>query len=221
LTSQEFARYWVHSEFLLVDGQKMSKSLGNFYTLRDLFGRGFTPESVRYLLASVPYRKGLNFTFDGLNSAKTAIERVRNFKLRVDTGKFAEGENESLRARAESAVARFRESMDDDLNTAEALAAVFEYLRDANTAIDSGEFRAANAAGANAVLRLFDQVFDVLKTAEHAGGISEAEIESLIGERAASKKSRDFKRADAIRNELLEKGVILEDTKDGVRWKRK
>ncbi|HKD09021.1 MAG TPA: cysteine--tRNA ligase [Bryobacteraceae bacterium] len=221
LTGKEFARYWVHSEFLLVDGQKMSKSLGNFYTLRDLFGRGFTPESVRYLLASVPYRKGLNFTFDGLNSAKTAIERVRNFKLRVDTGKFSEGENESLRARAESAVTRFRESMDDDLNTAEALAAVFEYVRDANTAIDSDEFRAANAAGANSVLHLFDQVFDVLKPAEHADGISESEIESLIAERAAAKKSRDFKRADAIRHELLEKGVILEDTKDGVRWKRK
>ena len=101
LTGKQFARFWVHSEFLLVEGQKMSKSLGNFYTLRDIFARGVTPEAVRYLLASVPYRKALNFTFDGLNSAKTAIERLRNFKFRLDTAKLPEGVNSKIAEQAE------------------------------------------------------------------------------------------------------------------------
>ena len=221
LTGKPFARYWIHSEFLLVDGQKMSKSLGNFYTLRDLFDRGVSPEAVRYLLASVPYRKGLNFTFDGLNSAKTAIERLRNFKFRMDTAKLAEGTNETIDSHATAAVHQFRQAMDDDLNTAEALAAVFEFLREANTALDAGEFRAGNLAGARHVLCQFDNVFQVLKPSEQAGGIAEAEIEQLIAARAAAKKTRDFALSDKIRAQLLEQGIILEDTKDGARWKRK
>ena len=221
LTGKPFARYWIHSEFLLVDGQKMSKSLGNFYTLRDLFGRGVTPEALRYLLASVPYRKGLNFTFDGLNSAQTAIERLRNFQFRLDGAKLKEGTNENLATRSEAAVTAFRAAMDDDLNTAEALAATFEYLREANTALDTREFLAGNAAGARKVLEQFDQVFQVLQPSRQAGGISEAEIEKLIADRAAAKKARDFALSDKIRAQLLEQGVIIEDTKDGARWKRK
>ncbi|HXJ40199.1 MAG TPA: cysteine--tRNA ligase [Bryobacteraceae bacterium] len=221
LTGKPFAKYWVHSEFLLVDGQKMSKSLGNFYTLRDLFGRGFTPESVRYLLASVPYRKGLNFTFDGLHSAQTAIERLRNFKLRLETAKLPEGLNSDVEAEANSAHIGFRAGMDDDLNTAEALGAVFEFLRHANVALDSGKFKAGNRVRALELMILFDQVFDVLTPSEPASGISGDEVESLIAARTAARKSRDFARADQIRNDLLGKGVILEDTKDGVRWKRK
>jgi cysteinyl-tRNA synthetase len=221
LTGKPFARYWIHSEFLLVDGQKMSKSLGNFYTLRDLFARGISPEAIRYLLASVPYRKGLNFTFEGLNSAKTAIERLRNFKFRLDTAKLAEGANETVTKKTTEALHQFRQAMDDDLNTAEALAAVFEFLREANTALDAGEFLAGNLDAARQVLSIFDSVFQVLSPSEHAGGISEAEIESLIADRAAAKKSRDFALSDKIRAQLLEQGIILEDTKDGARWKRK
>jgi cysteinyl-tRNA synthetase len=221
LTGKPFSRYWVHSEFLLVDGQKMSKSLGNFYTLRDLFGRGFSPEAVRYLLASVPYRKGLNFTFDGLNSAKTAIERLRNFKFRLDTTKLAEATNERIAQHAASAAEQFVNAMDDDLNTAEALAAVFEFVRDANIALDAGEFGAGNRDGAQALLDRFDAVFDVLKPSQPQGGISEEEVEKRIAERAAAKKARDFAKSDQIRAELLEQGIILEDTKDGARWKRK
>jgi cysteinyl-tRNA synthetase len=222
LTGKQFSRFWVHSEFLLVEGQKMSKSLGNFYTLRDIFGRGVAPEAVRYLLASVPYRKALNFTFDGLNSAKTAIERLRNFQFRLENAKsLPEGVNAKLDEHATRAQADFRAAMDDDLNTAEALAAVFEYLRDANIALDAGEFHAGNLAGARALLELFDSVFEVLKPSAAADGIAENEIEQLIAERTAAKKSRNFARADEIRNQLLEAGVILEDTKDGVRWKRK
>ncbi|HVW85691.1 MAG TPA: cysteine--tRNA ligase [Bryobacteraceae bacterium] len=221
LTGKPFSRYWVHSEFLLVDGQKMSKSLGNFYTLRDLFGRGFSPEAVRYLLASVPYRKGLNFTFDGLNSAKTAIERLRNFKFRLDTTKLPEATNERIAQHAALAAEQFVNAMDDDLNTAEALAAVFEFVRDANIALDAGEFGAGNRDGAQALLDRFDAVFDVLKPSQPQGGISEEEVEKRIAERAAAKKARDFAKSDQIRAELLEQGIILEDTKDGARWKRK
>ena len=225
LTGKQFARFWVHSEFLLVDGQKMSKSLGNFYTLRDLFERGFTAESIRYLLASVPYRKGLNFTFDGLNSAKTAIDRLRNFKFRLDAaslpGKLPAGENAKTAGQAAHALAGFRASMDDDLNTAEALGAVFEFLREANSALDAGEFLAGNLPAAQALMEQFDLVFEILKPSETASGISEGEIQERIAARTAAKKVRDFAGADAIRNELLQKGIILEDTKDGVRWKKK
>ena len=222
LTGKPFAHFWLHSEFLLVDGQKMSKSLGNFYTLRDLCDKhGFAPEAIRYLLASVPYRKGLNFTFDGLKSAATAIDRLRNFKLRLESAKLADGVNPKLVEAAATARRVFRESLNDDLNTAEALAAVFEFVREANTALDQGEFHALNRTGALAVLDDFDSFFDVLRPTAQADGLSDAEVETLIAERTAAKKARDFARADAIRARLSGQGIILEDTKDGIRWKRK
>ena len=220
ITGKQFVRFWLHSEHLSVDGQKMSKSLGNIYTLRDLTARGYTPEALRYLLASVPYRKKLNFTFEGLKAAATAIERLRNYKLRLDTGRFSEGLNTSLAERTQAAQKAFDEALDDDLNTAEALAAVFEYIRDTNTAMDAGEFLSGNAAGAIAFLNRFDSIFDVLKPAAKEGGLSDQEIDALVAERNAAKKDRDFSRADKVRNDLAAAGVILEDTKEGVRWKR-
>jgi cysteinyl-tRNA synthetase len=218
LTGKRFVRYWLHSEHLSVDGQKMSKSLGNFYTLRDLMAKGYSPESVRYLLASVPYRKKLNFTFDGL-------------KLRLGAGKCPEGLNPALASRTEAAVTAFDEALDDDLNTAEALGAMFEYVRDTNAAMDSGEFLCGNRDAALAFLDRFDSVFDVLKhSVSVAIGASagmtveatviSAEENALIEERTAAKKSRNFTRADEIRAQLAGQGIVLEDTKEGVRWKR-
>ncbi|HXS94368.1 MAG TPA: cysteine--tRNA ligase [Candidatus Limnocylindrales bacterium] len=221
LTGKPFARFWLHAEFLMVEGQKMSKSLGNFFTLRDIVGRGYAPEAIRYLLLSVPYRKQLNFTFDGLRSATTAIDRLRNFKLRLETDTYPEGENEQLTARGAQARQAFVDALDDDLNTAEALAAIFEYVRDVNSTMDAGEFRAENARGALDVLALFDSVFDVLAPTAVTGQMEDSEVESLIAERTAAKKARNFARADQIREQLLEQGIILEDTKSGVRWKRK
>jgi cysteinyl-tRNA synthetase len=221
LTGQPFARFWLHSEFLMVEGQKMSKSLGNYYTLRNIVEKGYAPEAIRYLLASVPYRKQLNFTFDGLKSATTAIERLRNFKLRLETDRYPDGVNEQLATRAAAARDAFRDSLNDDLNTAEALAAVFEYVRDANSAMDSGEFRAGNVAAALEVLQQFDSVFDVLAPTAQTDAIGDSEIESMIAERTAAKKAKNFARADQIREQLLGQGIILEDTKSGVRWKRK
>ena len=221
ITSKPFARFWLHSEFLNVEAQKMSKSAGNFYTLRDLRDLGYAPEPIRYLLASVPYRKKLNFTFDGLKAAATAIDRLRNFKLRLETERFAEGANEKLIERTESAAKRFAESLDDDLNTAEALAALFEYVRDVNTAMDAGEFRAGNVPPALELLDEFDRIFDVLRPSRAGDGITDAQVEALIAERTQAKKNRDFPRADQIRQQLLDAGIILEDTKEGARWKRK
>jgi cysteinyl-tRNA synthetase len=221
LTGKPFSRFWLHAEFLMVEGQKMSKSLGNYFTLRDILGRGYAPEAVRYLLASVPYRKTLNFTFDGLQSAKTAIERLRNFKLRLETGAFADGLNDALADRTAAARDEFTAAMDDDLNTAEALAAIFEYVREVNSAMDAGEFRSGNAGPALAFLSRCDSVFDVLTPTSESGQIGDAEVESLIRARDEAKKARNFALADQIRQQLQEQGIILEDTKSGTRWKRK
>jgi cysteinyl-tRNA synthetase len=222
ITGKQFVRFWLHSEHLLVNGEKMSKSLGNFYTLRDLLGQGYAPEAVRYLLASVPYRRKLNFTFEGLKAAATSIERLRNFEMRLrgqapaDRG---QGSAEVTK-RTQEATLAFRAAMDDDLNTAEALGAVFEYIRDANTAMDAGHFQPGNAAEALEFLALFDSVFEVLKPSAKTGGLSDAEVEAAIAERTAAKKARNFAGADEIRKRLADQGIILEDTKEGVRWKR-
>jgi cysteinyl-tRNA synthetase len=221
LTGKPFARFWVHCEFLMVEGQKMSKSLGNYYTLRDLLAKDYSPEAIRYLLLSVPYRKQLNFTMDGLKAAAIAIERLRNFKLRLETDKYPAGLDESVAARTAQAEQAFRDALSDDLNTAEALAAVFEYIRDANSAMDAGKFHAGNAAGALEFLKLFDSIFDVVKPTVKAGELSDTEIDALVAERTAAKKARNFALADQIRDKLLAQGIILEDTKSGVRWKRK
>jgi cysteinyl-tRNA synthetase len=221
LTGRPFARFWLHCEFLMVEGQKMSKSLGNYFTLRDVVAKGHAPEAIRYLLASVPYRKQLNFTFDGLKSAATAIDRLRNFKLRLETDRYPEGLNDAMAARTATAAAAFRDSLNDDLNTAEALGAIFEYVRDANSAMDGGEFRAGNVAAALDLLQQFDAIFDVLAPTVQTNAIGDSEVESLVAERTAAKKARNFARSDQIREQLLEQGIILEDTKSGVRWKRK
>jgi cysteinyl-tRNA synthetase len=194
--------------------------LGNFHTLRDLLKEGYTPEAIRYLLASVPYRKKLNFTFDGLKAAATSIDRLRNYKLRLESAKFPEGTDQALEARTKAAHSAFDEALDDDLNTAEALAAVFEFIRDTNSAMDAGQFLAGNAIGALEFLRHFDSIFDVLNPSAKENGLSDHDIDALIAERVAAKKARDFSRADQIRASLADQGVILEDTKEGVRWKR-
>jgi cysteinyl-tRNA synthetase len=245
-THQQFARHWMHVRFLLVDGRKMSKSEGNFYTLRDLLLKGFKASAIRLALISVPYGNQLNFTFDGLIESTKAIERLRTFRDRLMTGKFPVGENSQIQEAAKNAQEEFLRALDNDLNTAEARAPIFELVRAANTAMDQNEFFAADRDAVLPVLKDFDAVFDVLEDrdaeptrralawAEKEGrladvapelraaqSMSDEQIEAKVAERSAAKKARDFRLADAIRNELAEMGVILEDSKDGVKWKRK
>jgi cysteinyl-tRNA synthetase len=232
-TGKKFVNYWLHAEHLLVEGQKMSKSLGNFYTLRDLFAKGYKPSALRFALASVPYRRQLNFTFDGLQQATSAVERLRNFSARLKNEKFAAGKNDPMAARIAKAADDFDAGLSDDLNTAQALAAMFDFVREANIAMDKGEFRSAEVKAAQDFLESFDRVFAVIEDndaeklkalgfAGPGGGPDDREIEKLLAERQAARKRRDFAAADRVRQELDERGIILEDTKDGsVRWKRK
>ncbi len=169
----------------------------------------------------MPYRKKLNFTLDGLTAAATAIDRLRNFKLRLESDKFQPASDPAMASRIQTARDRFDAALDDDLNTAEALAAIFEFVRDANTNMDAGAFASENAPAALELLDHFDSIFDVLRPTVKEGTISDTEVERLVAERTQSKKGRNFARADEIRKELLDAGIILEDTREGVRWKRK
>jgi cysteinyl-tRNA synthetase len=222
LTGKTFARFWMHVRFLLVEGKKMSKSEGNFFTLRDLLSKGHKAPSIRYLLTSVPYTKQLNFTFAGLEQAAHSVSRLRDFKSRIEMARLDPGKNEAIQSLASATKNEMRAGLEDDLNTARALGAIFDMVRDANIACDRGELREDDKAPLLDALRQFDEVFDVLKDdAVGEGEISDDEVNRLVAERNAAKKARNFGRADQIRAELLEKGIILEDTKDGVRWKRK
>ncbi len=241
-----FARHWMHVRFLLVEGKKMSKSEGNFYTLRDLLLKGYRASAIRFLLMSVPYRHQLNFTWDGLTESTNAVDRLRTFAARMK-GSFPEGEEDAeLAAATAKSDKDYTAALCNDLNTAEARAAIFDLVRAANTAADQERLVATNARAILDVLTRFDAVFAVLEDrdaditraalewAEREGrmdeadpslvatlSLSDAAIDALVAERTQAKKTRNFARADAIRNDLLAKGVVIEDSKDGVRWKRK
>lgn len=227
LTGAPFVRCWVHMEFLLVNGEKMSKRLGNFFTVRDLTAKGYAPSAIRYLLASVPYRRQLNFTLEGLDQAAAALARLRSFAERVREceNRPADGAaNAELTAAAAAAAQGMTAALEDNLNTAQALAAIFELVRQGNTALDQGRVRAPEAAVLLRALAHFDQVFQVLapeapaETARPAA----ARIEALMAERAEARRARDFGRADALRQQLDAAGVLVEDIKGGgARWRWK
>jgi len=249
LTGKMFSHFWFHARFLLVEGEKMSKSLGNFFTLRDLVLRGHKPSSIRYLLASVPYRNQLNFTFDGLKQAAVSVDRLRNFRQRLKEGKFSAGSTPEVQKLASETVDRMLAALDDDLNTAQAQAAIFEMVRQVNTALDSGEIKNDDVQALLTALSKFDEIFAVLEdddaskmkqvvgwarteghekdisaellNALQSAELSDADIESKIEEMKAARASRDFKKSDALRGELAEAGILVEITKDGIRWRRK
>jgi cysteinyl-tRNA synthetase len=248
-TGKQFVKVWVHSRFLLVEGEKMAKSAGNFFTVRDLILMGHKPSSIRFLLMSVPYTKQLNFTFDGLTQAANSVERLRNSKLRLETSQFPEGSSDAISTIAKKTSAEMTAALNDNLNTARALGAIFDMVRDVNAIADLGEVLKDDVPPLLSALEQFEEIFAVLKdddaakvrgtvewakaegledkispaTAElaKAATLSDEEIEKLVAEHSQARKARDFARSDAIRAQLAENGVILENTKDGVRWKRK
>jgi cysteinyl-tRNA synthetase len=245
VTHKPLARHWMHVRFLLVDGRKMSKSEGNFYTLRDLLLKGYKASAIRLALISVPYRHQLNFTFEGLTEATNAIDRLRTFVARLKKATLGEGSTAALQAAADKAEELYLAALDNDLNTAEARAPIFDLVRAVNTALDQGTVLCGDRERVLAVLDKFDAVFAViadhdaeptraaLAWAESQGlldkaapallaeGLSDDEVDALIAERNAARKQRNFRRSDEIRDELAAKGIVIEDAKDGVRWKRK
>ncbi|MGA9643053.1 MAG: cysteine--tRNA ligase [Terriglobales bacterium] len=248
LSGQQFARHWFHARFLLVEGQKMSKSLGNFYTLRDLVLKGHKPSSIRWLLTQVPYRNQLNFTFDGLNAAASSVEKLRNFRFRLTSSQFPAGSNAAIAQLATESAERVTAALSDDLNTAEAQGAIFDMLRKSNTALDAGEVHQEDALSLLAALDRFDAIFAVLKDddqpkmkaildwakaegradispqlEELAGSaqLADDQINQKLADMEAARKARNFKLSDTLRAELTNAGIIVENTKEGVRWRRK
>ena len=246
-TGQPFAHYWFHVRFLLVEGEKMSKSLGNFYTLRDLVLKGHKPSSIRFLLASGHYRTQLNFTFEALKQAANSVERLRNFEARLKTERFSAGPEGNMGRLARETMEKMRAGLEDDLNTPQALGALFEMVRQANAAADAGQVTTADVPILQQVLRQFEEIFAVLRD-EDAGkmrrilewaraegreaakelvevagsnGLPDDQVDALVAEHERARKARDFGRSDAIRAQLAAAGIVVENTKQGVRWKRK
>jgi cysteinyl-tRNA synthetase len=245
-TGKTFAHHWMHVKFLLVDGRKMSKSEGNFFTLRDLLLKGYKPSAIRFLLMSVPYRHPMNFTLEGLTESASAVERVRTFAQRIRGGSWPAGLNLELEALTAKAQQDFCAALADDLNTSEARAAIFDLVRSGNVAADQGKLQAGNVAAIVEVLRRFDEVFAVLEDRDAeiaraalqwareegrsdqaapelvaAYSLTDQQIDALLAEREQARKSRNFARSDSIRNQLAALGILIEDSKDGARWKRK
>jgi cysteinyl-tRNA synthetase len=218
-TGKLFARYWIHSEFLKIDDVTMSKSKGNFFTFRDLHEQGYSPLAIRYLLLSVPTRKQLNFTFEGLQGAESTVERLRNFRSLVSDAKVVEGSDQEVAAIVTTALTDFEAAMDDDFNTAAALAAIHDMVREVNTVIANDRILSKDREAVLDAIAKFDSVLGIFGKADE--GSLDVEIEALVAEREEARRQRNFGRSDEIRDLLAERGIVLEDTKDGVRWKRK
>jgi cysteinyl-tRNA synthetase len=222
-TKKPFSRFWVHVEHLLVDDEKMSKSLENTHTIPEIVARGYRPSALRYLLLSSHYRKQLNFTWEGLAQAEEALRRLTDFLARLDT-LAAGGSHPEIAARLEEGRKAFTAAMQDDLNTAAALGAIFELVRPLNAAADAGELGKGDVPAIRDAFQSFDRALGVLslrRAEDEQPPIPVEEIERSIEERHAARRRRDFGEADRIRDSLLERGVLLEDSSAGTRWKKK
>lgn len=220
-TGKLFSKYWIHSEFLKIDDVTMSKSKDNFFTFRDLREQGYSSLAIRYVLLSVPYRKQLNFTFEGLQGAESTVERLRNFRQLVTesgTSTVATRDADASDA-ALIALRKFEAAMDDDLNTAAALAAVHDMVREVNIILAADGLTEDERSTVLDAIKKFDSVLGIFGAEDDSS--LDAKIGALVEERQEARENRDFARSDEIRDLLAEKGIILEDTKDGVRWKRK
>ncbi|HLH31606.1 MAG TPA: cysteine--tRNA ligase [Terriglobia bacterium] len=225
VTHRPFVRFWIHGEHLLVNGEKMAKSKGNFYTLRDLLEKGYDPLTIRYLLVSVRYRKQLNFTFDGLKEAKAALDRIKEFVFRLTTAtNLKPGRNDKIHTAAATARDTFEAALDDDLNTSGALGALFILIGECNIALASGELQEDNRAEILDWMKIVDDRLAIVPPMEHLVLKDDGEvqaIEELIRKRSEAKRNRDFALSDKIRQELTDRGILIEDTREGTRWRRK
>jgi len=219
-TGIQFVHTWLHAEHLIVEGQKMSKSLGNFFTLRDLLDRGHDPVAIRYLLLSVPYRQKLNFTFDGLRGAETVLARIANTLRRLATTPPASDEGSLAPVEIETFETELLSGLADDLNTARALAAFHGLLTRINQALDGGGIGLKASQRLDDALDLVGRTLDILPAVSPTGGVADVEIDALVAERTAARLNRDFVRGDAIRQELARRGIVLEDTPHGTVWHR-
>jgi cysteinyl-tRNA synthetase len=225
-TGEPFVRYWLHVKHLLVNGEKMSKSKGNDFTIDQLVERGHAPSAIRYLLISAQYRKELNFSFDGLDTARTAIQRVLDFEQRlIDAATEADAPLSRLHEIAERALRDFEAALDDDLNTPNALAVMFNFVRESNAELDRDVpvARVATDTARNALARM-DAVLGILELA-HAERHDVADelaawAEDLVAQRQDARRARDFAESDRIRDELASRGIVVEDTPQGPRWKK-
>jgi len=216
---KRFVNYWLHCEYLVVDGKKMAKSLGNFYTLRDVLSKGYKPMALRYLLLSTHYRGQLNFTFEALASAGEAVEKLRNLAELLKETSEKESSAESCAGEIERAKNDFDSALEDDLNISGALAALFSFAKEMNRRIAENSLSSADAKQALSVLMKFDSVLGVIGEIKEKEELPEG-IMQLINEREEARKRKDYKKSDAIRAELAKKGIMLLDSKDGVKWKR-
>ena len=219
---KEFAKYWLHNAFLNIDNKKMSKSLGNFFTVREISEK-YDLQVLRFFMLSAHYRSPLNFSSDLMEAAKSGLDRIitatDNLKFLADNAKTAtltDIEDDAL-AKTQNYVAAFEKAMDDDFNTADAIAAIFDLVKYANTTANGDSSKAYVTALYELIVKLADVLGIVVEKKEE---LLDADIEALIQERQAARKERNFARADEIRDELLAKGIILEDTREGVKWKR-
>ena len=220
VTSKPFARFWIHAEHLLVENEKMSKSKGNFYTLRDLLEKGYEAPAIRYLLLSVQYRKQLNFTIAGLEQARNSLDRIKRFLFRLQTTKLPSGQNEELKSHLTVAQREFEEGLDDDLNTARALGAVFTLITECNNALDRESLREGDRQEILAWFNVVDARLAIVPPMEELLAGDE-EIEALIAQRNEARRNRNFAESDRLRKELLDRGILIEDTREGTKWRRK
>jgi cysteinyl-tRNA synthetase len=216
-TGKQFVRYWLHNEHLLVEGGRMAKSLGNFYTLRDLIAKGYDPEAVRYLLLSTHYRQQLNFSFEGLEAAKSAVNRLITFinRLMDANGKGCAEKIKTLRIRVQR---RFEEAMDDDLNISVALAALFDFVREVNRLMDDNMLSKEEAEDVYKLMMKLDKVLGVIGEVRKEDELPK-EAEELIRKREEARKAQDWETADKIREQLRAMGIVIEDTSQGVKWR--
>jgi cysteinyl-tRNA synthetase len=217
-SGQPFVKYWLHCHHLIVNGEKMAKSKGNYFTLRDLVEQKHTdPAVLRYLLLSTHYRKVLNFTFEALEQAAAALQRIKDFLYELESRPFPKGKNSDVQVFIEETRTQFVEGLSDDLNISLALTAIFEFIKKMNILVKEEKIFADDASDASFLVYSLDEVLAVL--ARKKAAELPDELRQKIQERELARRNRNYRLADKIRNELLEAGVVLEDTKDGVRWK--